>query len=115
MIILCDACSNCGTTDFYSFIISVLAILVTILIGWQIYQAIGFESKMKKVDDALFIVHNDSLALSSYNMAIIFERIGEISNSIKSIELAIDCYKKTNNTEMVKRCELMLENLKKQN
>ncbi len=74
-------CMNllCCCVDFYGFLVSILAILVTTLIAFQIYQAIGFEKKIevfktnmdfkfKKHETKYRKYYNDNLGHSNFLM-----------------------------------------------
>ena len=40
-------------TELYGLYLAILTLLVTILIGWQIFQAIGFENRIKNQEERI--------------------------------------------------------------
>lgn len=48
-LIICLSIQRCYDVDLYSIVIAILTLLVTILIGWQIYNAIEVNKKLGEI------------------------------------------------------------------
>lgn len=79
--------------DWYAIVIGVLSLLVTMLIGWNIYQAIDFERRIdQKTKSALLDVGADVEKLNDRTMYTLLASIADIMKEQANTLLAFDMY-----------------------
>ena len=77
MIVLCDVISS------FSIIIATLSVLVMLLMGWQIYRILQFDSRLAELVERYF-----KTEVAGKLDALILEKVNEINNdSIQSLTL----------------------------
>lgn len=81
---VCVACFRTGDLgfDYQGVIVGVLSLLVTALIGWQIYSTIAMEERMRKVADSISAEKTYNLQRKLY---------GELSDTYDSLTITAIC------------------------
>lgn len=77
VIALCRTCPHTSDLgmDYQGVIVGILALLVTVLIGWNIYALIDFDRAKKEIDvlkDRMYVNTNASLALKDADVFMIY-------------------------------------------
>ena len=76
---------NCDNTqfDYQAILVGVIAGIFTLLVGWNIYQAIDWKSEIKRIDELrkdldhqLNYIHNKN----DYNQAIVFAMLSQTAS-----------------------------------
>ena len=84
-------------TDNHSFVISVFALLVTVLIGWQIYNAIEINKKVDNINKvAERAAHNENRLYNHTTKAVVFYITAidcdrRQNDSAKAVDGLFDC------------------------
>lgn len=77
---------NCDNTqfDYQAILVGVIAGIFTLLVGWNIYQAIDWKSEIKRIDELrkdldhqLNYIHNKN----DYNQAIVFAMLSQTASA----------------------------------
>lgn len=90
IINLCCAFPRSGELDFdfTGFIIATLAVLVTALVGWQVYNSIDYKGKINEISSSTKQLQNEKLAS-------LFVGMVHLGDSIKSLPTTTDEQKQT--------------------
>lgn len=97
IIALCVICTRRSPLDFdwYGALIGVLSLLVTVLIGWNIYQGIDFDRRIEnKVERALSGIGSEVEYMNDRTMYSILLSIASIMKEQTNSLLAFDMYLK---------------------
>ena len=104
--------------DYIGVIVGVLALLVTILIAWQIYSMIDFNSKKRDLYTLTNIASNDlqsNMATSEYANWMIYHylllKTDPLGLDYRFLQHGISCLLHTSNIEDIETCNVVVKGL----
>lgn len=95
IVALCIICVRNNSLDFdwYGVLIGILSLLVTVLIGWNIYVGIDFDKRIElKIEKALSIIGEDVQKMNYRTTYSLLVNIAQIMKEQDSPLLAFDMY-----------------------
>lgn len=93
--LLCSLIALCRTFptplyfDYMGIIVGILSLLVTLLIGWQIYNAIEINKKLQSIDNVKKSLEATKIILATINYNKVFPPKKCINNYISAIEISL--------------------------
>ena len=93
LIALFHVCPRVLGLDYLGIIVGILSLLITLLLGWNIYTLVDFKRKMNELND----IKKDFRKIFDVNRATYIAHIADIEESIAIIYgLKLEQYKETN-------------------
>lgn len=123
-------CNKCECHN--SIVISVFSILITILIGWQIYQSIDFEKRVEKIAREVALKTSKDITEISIKEITEYQNrttgflqitmswqywfnMSDDYNAKKAMNLALETFTKLKEEEQIDYCKKMIEYYKENN